>query len=118
MLPMSKHQNKTVSAVTRSSGNVFADMNVPDAGEALNKARIAHEVCELIHRQSLNQTEAAELLGVDQPMVSALMRGRLQGCSTDRLLRFLTALGQDVDIVIHPGKSGPRAAKIRITEPA
>ena len=111
---MRKHKNKNEATITRGSGNVFADLNVPEPSEALTKARIAHEVCELIRRKGLNQTDAAARLGVDQPKVSSLMRGKLQGFSTDRLLRFLNALGQDVDIVIHPAKSGRRAARVRI----
>jgi len=115
---MGKSERKRNPAVTRSSGNVFADLGLPNPDEAMTKARIAHEVCELIRREGLNQAAAASRLGVDQPKVSALMRGRLQGFSTDRLLRFLNALGQDVDIVIHPARPGRRSAQIRVAVPA
>lgn len=115
---MRKHAKEPDAIVTAGGGNVFADLHLPKADEMLTKARIAHEVCGLILRQGLNQTDAAACLGIDQPKVSALMRGKLHGFSTDRLLRFLTALGQDVDIVIHPAKSARRPARIRVAVPA
>jgi len=85
---------------TMSSGNVFEDLGVSAPEEALAKAELAAKIAGIIASQKLTQAEAAGILGVDQPKVSALLRGRLTGFSTDRLLRFLTALGRDVDIVI------------------
>ncbi|MFZ4702272.1 MAG: helix-turn-helix domain-containing protein, partial [Candidatus Methylumidiphilus sp.] len=86
--------------VRASSGNLFADLGRPDAEEALARVRLAQQIAEIIERQTLSQAEAAELMGLDQPKVSALVRGRLSGFSTDRLLRCLMLLGQDVDIVV------------------
>ena len=83
-----------------SSGNVFADLALPNPDELLIKAELAHQISELISVHQLTQTEAAKILGVDQPKVSALIRGRLSGFSTERLLRFLNALGSDVEIRI------------------
>ncbi|MCX5662316.1 MAG: helix-turn-helix transcriptional regulator [Planctomycetota bacterium] len=111
---MKNRENKSESSVTRGSGNVFADLKSPSPGEALVKAHIAHAICELIRGEGLNQAAAAARLGVDQPKVSSLMHGKLRGFSIDRLLRFLNALGQDVDIVIHPAKSKRRGARGRI----
>ncbi|HMD54366.1 MAG TPA: helix-turn-helix transcriptional regulator [Phycisphaerae bacterium] len=91
-------------SVIAGSGNVFADLNLPRADEALAKAEIAHKICTLIQKEKLNQITAARRLGIDQPKISALMRGRLAGFSTDRLFRFLNLLGQDVQIVIRPAK--------------
>jgi predicted XRE-type DNA-binding protein len=88
--------------VEAGSGNVFADLGVPDADETLAKAELAHRIAEAIHDRGLTQVRAAALLGVDQPKVSALLRGRLGGFSTDRLLRFLNLLGRDVDIIVRP----------------
>jgi predicted XRE-type DNA-binding protein len=82
------------------SGNVFADLRVPRPEEALAKAELAHKITKLIERRRLTQAEAAKLLSVDQPKVSALRRGRLSGFSLDRLVRFLILLGHDVDIVV------------------
>jgi predicted XRE-type DNA-binding protein len=94
--------------VHQSSGNVFADLGLPDAEEALAKSRLAQYIAETISRKRLTQVQVAAILEIDQPEVSALLRGRLTGFSTDRLLRFLTALDQDVEIVI---KSKPRSRK-------
>jgi predicted XRE-type DNA-binding protein len=91
--------------VHASSGNVFADLGRPNAEEALARVRLAQQIADIIERQHLSQTEAAALMGLDQPKVSALVRGRLSGFSTDRLFRCLMALGQDVEIVV---KAKPR----------
>ncbi len=85
-----------------SSGNVFADLGFPDADERLAKADPAIKIGEILSRRRLTQVEAAGVLGVDQPKVSALIRGRLSGFSIERLLRFLLLLGTDVSITIKP----------------
>jgi predicted XRE-type DNA-binding protein len=87
---------------TESSGNVFADLGTPQAEETLAKADLAQKIIETIRIRHLTQTQAAELLDVDQPKISALTRGRLAGFSIDRLLRFLMLLGHDVKITIKP----------------
>src|SRR3954469_12911388 len=84
------------------SGNVFADLGRADADEALAKAKLAYEISALIESAGLTQAQAAKRLGVDQPKVSALLRGRLAGFSIARLFRFLNDLGQDVEISIRP----------------
>lgn len=96
---MSNIDNEEI-AVHTSSGNIFADLGRPDSEEALARVRLAQQIAEIIDRKELSQTEAAELMGLDQPKVSALVRGRLSGFSTDRLLRCLMLLGQDVEIVV------------------
>jgi predicted XRE-type DNA-binding protein len=92
------------------SGNVFADVRVPRPEEALAKAELAHKITKLIERRRLTQAEAAKLLDVDQPKVSALRCGRLSGFSLDRLVRFVVLLGHDVEIVVkkrsRPGVPG------------
>ena len=85
---------------TESSGNVFADLGNPRAEEALAKAELAQKIIDAIRARHLTQVQAAELLDVDQPKISALTRGRLSGFSIDRLLRFLMLLGHDVEITI------------------
>jgi predicted XRE-type DNA-binding protein len=85
-----------------SCGNVFEDLGLPNSDELLIKAQLAHQISELIEMRHLTQSDAAKLLGVDQPKVSALMRGKLSGFSTDRLFRFLNALGRNVEIRITP----------------
>jgi len=84
--------------VERGSGNVFADVGLPDADERLAKANLAHEISALIGAEGLTQTQAAKRLGIDQPKVSMLMRGRLKDFSTERLMHWLVLLGRDVVI--------------------
>jgi len=105
---------KRTEEVEASSGNVFADLELPDADEALAKAELAGRICAILAERKLTQAKAAALLGVDQPKVSALIRGKLGGFSTDRLFRFLNALGQDVEIVIRPRKQGRARARTRV----
>jgi len=93
--------------VEASSGNVFADLDLPDAEERLCKAHLAQHIATLLTRRRLTQAAAAALLGIDQPKVSKLLAGRLVEFSTDRLLRFLTTLDQDVEIVVR-GKAHRR----------
>jgi predicted XRE-type DNA-binding protein len=88
------------------SGNVFADLGSPRAEEALAKADLAQKIIDIIKARRLTQIQAAELLDVDQPKISALTRGRLAGFSIDRLLRFLMLLGNDIEIKV---KARPRS---------
>lgn len=100
--------------VTPSSGNVFADLGIADAEETLAKAEVASRICDIIAERKLSQTMAASILGVDQPKVSALMRGRLEGFSSDRLFRFLNALDQDVEIIIKQKSQESEHGHVRI----
>ncbi|HKK13693.1 MAG TPA: helix-turn-helix transcriptional regulator [Gammaproteobacteria bacterium] len=84
--------------IKRGSDNVFADLGVPDSEEALLKAQLAELISSTIEAEKLTQARAATILGIDQPKVSNLVRGKLEGFSLERLLRFLTALGSDVEI--------------------
>jgi predicted XRE-type DNA-binding protein len=87
---------------TESSGSVFADLGNPRAEEALVRAKLAQTIIDAIRARHLTQGQAAELLYVDQPKISALTRGRLSGFSIDRLLRFLLLLGHNIEITIKP----------------
>jgi predicted XRE-type DNA-binding protein len=102
-----------MTKLEKSSGNVFRDLNLPDADEMLAKAEMARQIGKLIKRRALTQAEAAALLKIDQPKVSALINGRLTAFSTERLMRFLKALGQDVRIVVRP-RPRTRAAVIKV----
>lgn len=95
--------------VEESSGNVFADLGLKNPEELLAKAELVHRIRTIIAERKLTQLRAAKLLGIDQPKISALMRGKLDGFSTDRLFRFLNALGSDVEIVIRPARVGVEA---------
>jgi predicted XRE-type DNA-binding protein len=97
-----------------SSGNVFADLGVPNPEEALAKAELANKISVIIKERKLTQKKAAELLGIDQPKVSMLLRGRLTGFSIERLMRFLMLLGQDIRISVHPNPQGRSNACVRV----
>ncbi|HEU5330363.1 MAG TPA: helix-turn-helix transcriptional regulator, partial [Thermomicrobiales bacterium] len=99
---------------TIGSDNVFADLGIPKPEEALAKAELARQIGLIIERRRLTQVEAARLLGIDQPKVSALRQGKLKGFSTERLLRFLTALNCDVEIVLTP-RAASANARIHVT---
>ncbi len=88
--------------VHQGSGNVFADLELPDAEEMQAKALLCMQINTIIKKRHLTQTQAADLLGIDQPKVSALIRGRLKGFSMERLFHFLNLLGRDVQIVVKP----------------
>ncbi len=96
------------ASVDASSGNVFADIGVVEPEVALAKAELARQIERIVRSRGLTQAEAAKVLGVDQGKVSALVRGRLSGFSTDRLFRFLAALGSRVEIVVRPGRGTKR----------
>jgi len=86
----------------KSSGNVFADIGIPNAEEYLAKTKLAYQINRLIEDRGLKQIEAAELLGIDQSKISALACGRLSGFSMERLFRLLTTLNQDIVIMVKP----------------
>jgi len=89
---------------TPGSGNVFADLGLPDPEQDMARANLVHAIGDILRARGLSQSEAAAVLGVDQAKVSALLRGRISGFSTDRLMRFLTRLGHNVTIIVErPG---------------
>ncbi len=97
-----------------SSGNVFADLGHPDPETAMAKAKLARQIAAIIAQQGWTQAQAAAVLGVDQPKVSTLVRGRLREFSTERLMHFLTRLDRDVDINVTPKSSPNRPARIAV----
>lgn len=96
------------------SDNVFADLSLPNPEERLAKAKLAQKIGALIAARRLTQMQAAQLLDIDQPKISALVRGRLSGFSMERLVRFLLVLGQDVEIVVSKPARGRSAARLRV----
>src|SRR5271169_6464619 len=88
--------------ITEGSGNVFADLGLPNADQELLKARLTLQIYRIIKQRGLTQTQAAKALGIKQPHVSLLMRNRAGTFSVGRLIDFLTALGQDVEITVRP----------------
>jgi predicted XRE-type DNA-binding protein len=92
------------TSITESSGNVFADLGLPNAEQELMKARLTLQIYRIIQGRGLTQTEAGKILGIPQPQVSALARNRAGNFSVGRLIEFLTALGQDVKITVSPAR--------------
>ena len=103
----------TETTVERGSGNVFADLGLPDADAHLVKAELVSRIDDIIRGRSITQTEAARLLGLSQPDMSRLLRGDFREYSLERLFRLLTALGRDIDIVIRQPRSAT-GGKLRI----
>ena len=86
--------------VTLGSGNVFKDLGLKNPEDLLAKAKLAARIVQILEERKVTQTQAAQLLGVDQPKVSLIYRGRLDDFSVERLMRFLTALHRDIRIVV------------------
>jgi predicted XRE-type DNA-binding protein len=97
-----KRNNETT--IKESSGNVFADLGFPNPERELLKARLTLEIYRQIKGRGLTQAKAGAILGIKQPHVSALMRGRSGNFSVERLMDFLTALGQDVEVIVRPAR--------------
>jgi len=100
--------------IIRGTGNVFADLGFPDAAERQAKLRLAYALNQLLGGRKLSQAEAAKVLRVTQPKVSALRNYKLAGFSVERLMNLLTALGQDVEIVIRKKPRSRKAARISV----
>jgi predicted XRE-type DNA-binding protein len=97
-----------------SSGNVFADLSLPEADDLLVKAELAAKIIAEVHRRRMTQVQAAAVLGIDQLKISALKQGKLSGFSIKSLMRFLLRLGRDVEITVK-GKSKSRStARLRV----
>jgi len=100
---------------TRGSGNVYADLGLPDADERMLKAQLAVQIRRFIEEKGWTQAEAAEAVGLDQPKVSHLLRGRLAGFSVDRLLSILNRLGHSVEVRISAEEYDPEEAQTLVT---
>ncbi len=107
-------RSKSDIPVTPSGGNVFADLGFAEPEEELTKAQLASRIRQVIRHRQLTQAAAAALMGVDQPKVSALLNGRLANFSSERLMRLLTALGQDVEIVVKAKPRDRARGRIRV----
>ena len=106
---LSEETNDAVhDTVHESSGNVFADLDLPHEAEDMLKVELARVIAATIRRRRLTQARAAQLVGTDQAKVSSILRGKLKEFSTDRLLKFLLRLGRDIDITVsNTTKDGP-----------
>jgi len=103
--------------VQANSGNIFADLGLDNSDELLVKAELAYKISSIIASLGITQNEAAKLLGIEQPRMSALINGKLSGFSTVRLFRFLNSLGRDVEIVVKDKpKSRSQARMLVVTK--
>ena len=112
---MAKPTAKSSGKIVRSSGNVFADLGFTDAGERQTKVRLAMAINDVLQRRGLSQGKAAELLGINQPKVSALSKYRLEGFSGERLMRFLTSLSHDIEIIVRNRPRARRPGRVFVT---
>lgn len=112
---MRKEKPITSKRVTKSTGNVYADLGIKNAEEHALKAELVHQIAAALKDDGLNQTEAARRLRITQPDVSNMLRGHFRQFSVERLMRFLVALGQDVKIVVRPAATRARSAQLTVS---
>jgi predicted XRE-type DNA-binding protein len=94
------------------SGNIFADLKLPDADRHFLKAQIVSEIYRLTNERKLTQARVGKLMGITQPEVSRMFKGQFREYSVDRLMGFLTGFDRDVEIVVRPHKKGGKAGRI------
>jgi predicted XRE-type DNA-binding protein len=104
MKAKTKKTNKRASRVKEGSGNIFADLGLPNPEQELLKAQLTLQIYTILKASGLTQVELAKILGVQQPQISLLMRNRAGNFSVGRLMEFLTALRQDVQITVRPSR--------------
>ena len=107
-------KKKNAIRIEEGSGNVFADLGFANPEQELLKARLTLEIYRTLKRRGLTQSKAGEILGIKQPHVSNLMRGRSGSFSVGRLMEFLTALGQDVEITVRPTRKQHGAMSVTL----
>jgi len=99
--------------ITKSSGNVYADLGIKNPEE--HKAELVRRIAAVMKEQDLTQTATARHLGIEQPDVSKMLKGHFRQFSVERLMRFLVALGQDVEIIVRPVRAARRAKAAQLT---
>lgn len=114
---MVRHATKEIP-VSAGSGNVFADLGFEAPEEELTKAQLASQIRHIIKDRRLTQSAAAKVMDIDQPKISALFNGRLENFSSDRLMRLLTRLGKDIEILVKAKPRNREHGRIRVREVA
>lgn len=109
---------KKIEKLQESSGNIFADLGLGRPRDRLVKVKLAHQICQAIAARGLTQTKAAAIMGLDQPKVSALMRGKLKGFSVERLFQCLNDLGHEIRITVRPVQQSGRRGNIHVVAAA
>lgn len=100
--------------IEKSSGNVFADLGLPDADEMLIKSRLVGKIGEIIRSRKWTQEEAAQVLGMTQPKLSKMLRGQFHGIGQSKLLEYLAKLGRDVQIVVGPARRTKKPGRVDV----
>lgn len=100
--------------LTKSSGNVFADLGLDESDERLAKSDLAMKIAQIINKSHMSQTEAARVLGISQPKVSMILNGQLKGFSMEKLLTLMMALNRDIEIVVKPKPRGQEHGRLRV----
>jgi predicted XRE-type DNA-binding protein len=103
-----------MSKIEKGSMNVYADLGITNADEMLVKAQLATKIAEIVKLRKLTQMQASTLLGISQPKLSNMLRGRFRGISETKMLECLTLLGRDVQIVIRPATRTRRAGHVSV----
>ncbi len=111
---MARQQSKPRAAITRGTGNVLADLGFPGAAERQAKLRLAYALNQELEARKISQADAAKVLGIRQPKVSALRRYKLAGFSVERSMNLLTAVDQDVEIVIRRKPRSQKTGRISV----
>lgn len=97
-----------------SSGNIFADLGLDEPEMRRNRALLAMFISDVIEERKLTQSAAAQIMGIDQPKVSAILRGRLSDFSLERMMRYVTRLGYDIRIVVEPKPAGQETGQVMV----
>lgn len=100
--------------IEEGSGNVYADLGIPDADEMLVKAQLATKIGEIIKGRGWTQQEAADVLGMTQPKLSKMLRGQFRGVSEAKMLECLARLGRQVQIVVGPASRANDAGRVEV----
>lgn len=109
---------KRQADITVGSGNIFVDLNLPDADTHFLKAQIVSEVYRLTKERKLTQVRAGKRMGISQPEVSRMFKGHFREYSIDRLMEFLTAFDRDIEIIVKPHKKAGKTGRIRFVRAA
>jgi predicted XRE-type DNA-binding protein len=103
-----------MTKIIESTGNIYADLNRPDADELLVKAQLVFKIDQIIKAKKWNQQQAAEVMGITQPKLSKLLRGQFAGVSEAKLIECLTKLGRDVQIVVGRARKGATSGQVAV----
>ncbi|MBV9867070.1 MAG: XRE family transcriptional regulator [Abitibacteriaceae bacterium] len=111
-MKLNKKTTRAGTVIETGSGNVFADLDLPDAPNLQFKSQLIYEITRCIEDRQLSQTEAAKLIGMDQPTLSKMLRGQFLNCSTDRLFSILNRLGRDIEVRVFKREADPEDARV------